>query len=137
MFLKTPPAIHTLAPHTSILVHTHAQGFACSPGRNGVAEGPARVITSLATQASTVQPGDIIVATYTSPAWTPLFSLVVGILLEDGGMLSHGAVVARECGIPAVTQIQDATVAIKTGDIIRVDGEAGTVTILSLAEEEE
>ena len=102
-----------------------------------MAEGPARVITSLATQASTVQPGDIIVATYTSPAWTPLFSLVVGILLEDGGMLSHGAVVARECGIPAVTQIQDATVAIKTGDIIRVDGEAGTVTILSLAEVEE
>ena len=53
-------------------------------------------------QARDVRTGEILVAEYTSPAWTPLFSLVVGIVLEHGGMLSHGAVVARECGIPAV-----------------------------------
>ena len=98
------------------VVGQRIQGFACSPGRvRGAADddddgqggsapgvtGPCRVITSLADQARDVRAGEILVAEYTSPAWTPLFSLVVGIVLEHGGMLSHGAVVARECGIPA------------------------------------
>ena len=66
------------------------------------------MVTSLAEQAREVRAGEILVAAYTSPAWTPLFSLVAGIVLEHGGMLSHGAVVARECGIPCVAQVRDA-----------------------------
>ena len=65
------------------------------------------MVTSLAEQAREVRAGEILVAAYTSPAWTPLFSLVAGIVLEHGGMLSHGAVVARECGIPCVAQVRE------------------------------
>lgn len=113
------------------------QGFPCSPGRGGgggTVTGPCRVITSLADQAKDVRAGEILVAEYTSPAWTPLFSLVVAVVLEHGGMLSHGAVVARECGIPAVSQVADATAGFATGDILSVDGVTGVVTVVLIAE---
>ena len=111
------------------------QGFACSPGRTGDAvEGSVRVVTSLVAQAENVVDGEILVATYTSPAWTPLFSLIQGLVLEDGGMLSHGAVVARECGIPAITQLKGATQLFRTGDVVRLDGVSGTLTVVRLAD---
>lgn len=100
----------------------------------GAVEGVARVITNLADQASSVKAGEILVAHYTSPAWSPLFSLIAAIVLESGGMLSHGAVVARECGIPAVSQIKSASQDINTGDVIRVNGVSGKVEILKRVE---
>jgi phosphohistidine swiveling domain-containing protein len=91
----------------------------------GVAEGRARVV--LRPQDAELQDGDILVAAFTDPAWTPLFSAVRGIVLEVGGLMTHGAVVARELGLPAVVGIDDATRLIRDGERIRVDGFLGTV----------
>jgi pyruvate,water dikinase len=77
-----------------------------------------------------LQRGEILVARYTNPGWTPLFNLAGGIVIEEGGLLSHGAVVAREYGIPAVLRIEGATSIFHTGQRLRIDGSAGTVEIL-------
>ncbi|WP_425307660.1 PEP/pyruvate-binding domain-containing protein [Ammonicoccus fulvus] len=86
-----------------------------------------------------MQPGEILVAAITTPAWTPLFALAAGVVTDVGGPLSHSSIVAREYGIPAVLGTTVATARIKTGDRILVDGEAGTVTLLDVevAEPEE
>jgi phosphohistidine swiveling domain-containing protein len=105
-------------------------GFGCSVGAAGApVTGLARIVPSL-DQAHRVQAGEVLVTRVTSPAWTPLFSLVRAIVLEEGGMLAHGAVVARECGIPAVSQVREASRVIRTGDTLVVDGAAGTVTVI-------
>src|SRR5262249_46466672 len=80
-------------------------GIAASGGR---AEGTARVIETLA-NANRLQPGEILVTRATDPSWTPLFPLAGGLVLEVGGQLSHGAIVAREYGLPAVVNVPDAT----------------------------
>lgn len=95
----------------------------------GVAQGVARVVARLEDLAS-VQPGDILVTTTTTPAWTPLFPSLAGLVTETGGILSHAAVVAREYGLPAVVGAAGATATIVDGSTIRIDGTAGTVTIL-------
>lgn len=99
------------------------------PGASGVAEGPARVISSVE-ELKTVQPGEILVALTTSITWTPLFSLVKGAVLDRGGTLSHAAVVCREFGIPCVLNTFQATQKIKNGQMIRVDGNEGSVYFL-------
>ena len=81
-------------------------------------------------QASTLKPGEILVTRITSPAWTPLFALVAGLVLEEGGSLSHGAVVARECGVPCILQISQAMSRIRTGDLLLIDGAESSVTVL-------
>ena len=91
------------------------------------------MITDLANEAKFVKRGEILVAHYTSPAWTPLFSLVNGVVLEEGGMLSHGAVVAREFCIAALSQIRNATKILKSGDKIRMNGDTGVLEVLELA----
>ncbi len=101
-------------------------GIGCS---NGVVEGRARVVRSEADFAS-VQQGEILVAVATNPGWTPLFVLVKGVVTEIGGALSHGAIIAREYGIPMVAGVPEATRKIRTGDIIRVNGTLGTVEII-------
>jgi len=101
-------------------------GFAASPG---VAEGPARVIFS-ADQIGEVQDGEILVAPLTAPSWAPAFSVAAGVVTDIGGMMSHAAIVCREYGLPAVTGTAFGTRQIKTGQLIRVDGSAGTVTVL-------
>jgi len=106
------------------------RGTPCSTGTDGAVVGVARVVPTLA-QANIVQPGDIIVTHYTSPAWTPLLSLARAIVLEEGGILSHGAVVARECGIPAVASVRGVTAAVRSGDTLYVDGATGEVRVLS------
>ncbi len=78
-----------------------------------------------------MRPGDVIVAVITTPAWTPLFALASAVVTEIGGPLSHGSIVAREYGIPAVVATGDATRRIHTGQVITVDGSAGTVTLRS------
>ncbi|HHC07904.1 MAG TPA: hypothetical protein ENK55_04230 [Actinobacteria bacterium] len=102
------------------------KGFAASPG---VAEGPARVILT-ADQIGEVQEGEILVAPLTAPSWAPIFNKIKATVTDIGGMMSHAAIVCREYGLPAVTGTAFGTKQIKTGQVIRVDGSTGTVTIL-------
>ena len=92
----------------------------------GVLTGTARVLRSL-DDAGRLRPGDILVTRATDPGWTPLFHVAGGLVMELGGMLSHGAVVAREYGLPAVVRVPDATRAIADGRTITVDGGRGVV----------
>jgi len=78
-----------------------------------------------------VQPGEILVAPLTDPGWTPYFIPAAGIVMDLGGQLTHGSIVAREYGIPAVANVGSATRRIKTGQMIRVDGNCGVVTIIA------
>lgn len=101
-------------------------GAGASPG---VAEGTARVVAGPHDLAR-VQPGDVLVAATTTPAWTPLFPSLAALVTETGGILSHAAVVAREYRIPAVVGAAGATSAIPDGARVRVDGTTGEVTLL-------
>lgn len=98
------------------------------PVSSGAIEGIAKVITD--PTKATISKGEILVAPFTDPGWTPLFINASGLVMEIGGLLTHGTVVAREYGIPAVVGITDATKIIKTGQKIRVDGNAGFVMII-------
>ncbi len=93
-----------------------------------VVEGTAKVV--LDPKGASVAKGEILVASFTDPGWTPLFVDAAGVVTEVGGMLTHGAVVAREYGIPGVVGVVDATKLIRTGQRIRVDGTAGIVEVL-------
>ena len=96
-----------------------------TPASPGIAHGIARVIRSPV--GARLEPGEVLVAPSTDPGWTPLFLTAGALVMEMGGMMSHGAVVAREYGIPAVVGVPDATGRIATGERITVDGSAGTV----------
>jgi len=100
-------------------------GFGVS---SGIVEGFARVVRS--PLEARMQPGEILIAPFTDPGWTPLFIHAKGLVLEVGGMLTHGAIVAREYGIPAVVGVNEAMERINTGDLLRVDGDKGLVTVL-------
>lgn len=99
------------------------RGIPCSAG---VAEGTARVATNL-DEARALAAGEVLVACYTDPGWTPLFSRIAAVVTETGGLLSHAAVIAREYGVPAVLAVPDATSRVHTGERVRVDGSGGTV----------
>jgi phosphohistidine swiveling domain-containing protein len=99
------------------------------PGSAGVARGTARVIHSLA-EAGKLQPGDVLVTLSTEPPWTPLFATASAVVTDNGGVLSHSAVVAREYRIPAVVGTGNATTIFKDGQLIEVDGNAGTVRVI-------
>ena len=101
-------------------------GFAASPG---VVEGSARVVLDLQALGE-LEPGEILVAPVTSPSWTPVFGKIAAAVSDIGGIMSHAAIVSREYGLPAVVGTGTATSRIRTGDRLRVDGDAGTVTIL-------
>jgi pyruvate,water dikinase len=100
------------------------RGIPASPGR---ATGPARVI--LDPHAAQLAQGEILVAPSTDPGWTPLFLTASGLVMETGGAMSHGAIVAREYGIPAVVGVGEATRRIQTGQSVTVNGSSGTATI--------
>jgi pyruvate,water dikinase len=95
----------------------------------GTVEGRARVILDMADAA--VEPGDILVTAFTDPSWTPLFIGIAGLVTEVGGPMTHGAVIAREYGLPAVVGVEGATRLIRDGQRIRVDGAAGYVELLT------
>ncbi|TFB69769.1 PEP-utilizing protein mobile subunit [Cryobacterium glaciale] len=105
---------------------TQLTGFAGSPG---IAEGRARVVLR-PDQLDTVQEGEILVSPVTSPSWTPVFGRIRASVSDIGGIMCHAAIVSREYGLPAVVGTGFGTSTIKTGQLIRVDGNAGTVTIL-------
>ena len=102
------------------------KGMAASPG---IVEGLARVIRS-PDQLSEIQEGEILVTPVTSPSWAPVFGKIKATVTDIGGMMSHAAIVCREYGLPAVTGTGKGSTLIKTGQRLRVDGNAGTVSII-------
>jgi pyruvate,water dikinase len=98
------------------------------PVSSGVIEGRARVISNM--EDADLADGDILVTPFTDPSWTPLFVSIQGLVTEVGGLMTHGAVIAREYGLPAVVGVENATKLIKDGQRIRVHGTEGYVEIL-------
>jgi rifampicin phosphotransferase len=98
------------------------------PVSSGTVEGRARVILDMGV--ADLEPGDILVTAYTDPSWTPAFVAIAGLVTEVGGLMTHGAVIAREYGLPAVVGVELATGLISDGQRIRVNGTEGWVEIL-------
>jgi pyruvate,water dikinase len=98
------------------------------PVSAGMVQGRARVILDMAE--ADLEPGDILVTAYTDPSWTPVFVAINGLVTEVGGVMTHGAVIAREYGLPAVVGVEGATRLIRDGQRIRVDGTNGYVEVL-------
>jgi len=133
------PAVKLLWGITSDTVKAWAQaadpisgqipGFAASPG---VVEGIARVLSSV-NEIDQIEGDEILVCPVTSPSWGPVFGKIKAAVSDSGGMMSHAAIVAREYGMPAVVGTGSATKKIRTGDLVRVDGGEGVVTVLERA----
>jgi len=128
----TPPRVITSEGEIITGRYQHEQlpdgalaGLAVS---SGIIEGRARVIPNL--EAANLEAGDILVTTFTDPSWTPLFVFIKGLVTEVGGLMTHGAVIAREYGLPAVVGVEQATKRIKDGQRIRVNGTEGYVELL-------
>lgn len=98
------------------------------PVSSGVIEGRARVVTSM--DEAKMEEGDILVTVFTDPSWSPLFVSVKGVVMEIGGVMTHGAVIAREYRLPAVVGVENATKRIRDGQMIRVNGTEGYIEIL-------
>jgi phosphoenolpyruvate synthase/pyruvate phosphate dikinase len=98
------------------------------PVSSGVIEGRACVIVNL--EDAELEAGDILVTSYTDPSWTPLFVSIKGLVTEVGGLMTHGAVIAREYGLPAIVGVENATKLIKNGQRIRVNGTDGYIELL-------
>jgi pyruvate,water dikinase len=115
--------------HGKLEKHTEVnkvfQGIPCAQGK---VAGRVRVIESI-DESAKLQPGDILVTRFTDPGWTPLFSLLSGVITETGGILSHAAVIAREYGIPAVLAVQDATRKLTDDQRVILNGNNGEVQI--------
>ncbi|WP_347551756.1 phosphoenolpyruvate synthase [Pseudalkalibacillus hwajinpoensis] len=105
-----------------------AEAIVGLPVSSGVIEGRARVILNM--KDADLEDGDIIVTSFTDPSWTPLFLSIKGLVTEVGGLMTHGAVIAREYGLPAVVGVENATKLIKDGQRIRVHGTEGYIEIL-------
>lgn len=98
------------------------------PVSSGVVEGKARVILNM--EEANLEEGDILVTAFTDPSWTPLFVSIKGLVTEVGGLMTHGAVIAREYGLPGVVGVENATKLIKDGQRIRVHGTEGYIETL-------
>ena len=105
------------------------------PVSPGVVEGTVRVVRD--PRGVRLEPGEILVCPATDPGWTPLFLTAGALVMEIGGMVTHGSVVAREYGIPAIVGVHEATTRLHTGQRVRVDGTQGRVTLLDQAPEAE
>ena len=125
---ETPPMVAKFygVPGTARVEGDVVHGTAASGGR---AVGRARVVRGPEDFAR-VESGEVLVCTTTTPAWTPLFGSIAGLVTDTGGILSHGAVVAREYSLPAVVGAEVATNTIPDGARVEVDGDAGTVTVV-------
>lgn len=128
---RTPPRVMTSEgeiPRVSHSGDVPAGALAGSGVSAGIVEGIVRVITDPVGQV--LGKGEILVAPYTDPGWTPLFINAAGVVIEVGGMMTHGSVVAREYGIPAVVSVPDATTLLRTGQRIRVNGDEGWAMVI-------
>jgi pyruvate,water dikinase len=104
-------------------------GTAVSPGE---VEGPACILRSPEDHPK-MRTGGILVAPTTDPGWTPIFARAAGVVVELGGVMSHAGTVAREYGLPCVSNVDDATRRLRDGDLLRVDGTRGTVEVVRRA----
>jgi phosphohistidine swiveling domain-containing protein len=127
----TPPAVVTSDGESIAFVDKRdlpANSLAGTAVSGGTYEGTARVVHDPAKEE--LGAGEVLIARFTDPGWTPLFGHAGALVMEVGGQMTHGSVIAREIGIPAVVAVEGATSKIRSGDRIRVDGERGFVTIL-------
>lgn len=128
----TPPRVITSEGEVIVGKRSTAQlpehALSGTPVSPGVVEGRARIVRK--PDEASLEPGEILIAPFTDPGWTPLFHQAKGLVMEVGGIMTHGAVVAREYGIPAVVGIENATRLIKDGQYIRLDGTQGYVLVL-------
>jgi pyruvate,water dikinase len=129
----TPPRVLTSDGEVVVGAYPHEDvppgalvGLAVSAG---TVEGRARVILDIAE--ADLEAGDILVTAYTDPSWTPVFVSIAGLVTEVGGLMTHGAVIAREYGLPAVVGVEQATRLIRDGQLIRLNGTDGYVELLS------
>jgi phosphohistidine swiveling domain-containing protein len=125
------PPSHLLGyrPHDPANAVTNTGGLVGAPGAPGVATGPVRIINSLQ-ELSRIQPGDVVVTYAIDPAWTPVFGIIAGAISVEGGMLAHAAVLGREYGLPVVLGLRDATIRLKEGMRVTIDGTSGAVILL-------
>ncbi len=137
--MDPPPVLGTRPPSRAERVsserirHMHpgdSEILSGSGGSAGIARGPARMATSLE-QAGRLKRGEVLVAETLSSSWTPLFATAAAVVTDTGGILSHAAVVAREYGLPAVLGTNNATSLLHDGDLIEVNGDEGTVRLVS------
>ena len=126
-YWKGQPSYEEVKPESDTVL----RGIGVSPG---IVEGRARVL--LRPDASDFRPDEILVAPTTDPSWSSIMFVSAGLVMDIGGALSHAAMVARELGVPCVVSTGNGTRAIRTGDLIRIDGRRGTVEVLSRAGEE-
>lgn len=128
----TPPRVMTsegeIITPTAILGDFPENALIGTPVSAGIAQGKARIVRK--PEEAQLHEGEILVAPFTDPGWTPLFQSAVALVTEVGGLMTHGSVVAREYGIPAVVGVEDALKKIKDGQIIRVDGTRGYVELI-------
>jgi pyruvate,water dikinase len=127
-------------PGPSQIIHRYFFGTIAPPSdervvrgsgaSQGVVTGRARIVRSLA-ESGSLLPGEVLVCKTTAPPWTPLFAIAAAVVTETGGILSHSAICAREYGIPCVVGTQVATSRIPDGAVVTVDGNKGTVTVVS------
>ena len=112
----------------------NSKGYKGIPVSPGIYEGPVKVLKN-PEEGHRLKQGDILVATSTNPAWTPLFLVIGGLIMETGSPISHGSIVAREYGIPAIACVHDATTRFLDGQYIRINGETGNIEVLNKAGE--
>jgi phosphohistidine swiveling domain-containing protein len=127
MFVGTPTPISRAAAHDRAA--GVIEGLGVSPG---VVEGVARVVLDPATS-DPLEPGEILVCAATDPSWVGHFLVAAALVIDVGGPMSHGAIVARELGVPCVINTVAGTSRLRTGDTVRIDGTAGTVEVLERA----
>ena len=129
--LRAPRLLTSLgeAIHSDTDPADSTEGLTGVPVSPGVAEGPVRILSS-PEEGHTLEAGEILVTVGTNPAWTPLFLKIGGLIMETGGAISHGSVVAREYGVPAVSGITGACRTLRTGERVRLNGENGLVELL-------
>lgn len=125
-----PPTTFVGAPRSVLLPPSGGEQLRGLAASSGIVEGRARILRSEA-EMGLLQPGEILVVHATDVGWTPLFMVAAGVVTELGGALSHAAIVARELGVPSVVSVASATHALRTGDLIRVDGDRGVVERIS------
>ena len=111
------------------LEHRDSDGLRGKPVSAGVVRGNARVVQNLA-ELGTVQAGEILIAPVVDVGWTPYFPLIAGLVTEVGSAVSHGCVVAREFGLPAIVGVVGATDALVSGQLVELDANQGLITVL-------
>ena len=124
--LHLDPPVDSPLPVSDDESHT-IEGTGVSPG---VVQGRAVVVLDPFDSGDVVEDGDIVVCPWTDPSWAPTMMVSAGLIIETGGPLSHGAIIARELGVPCVVAVADATRRLRTGDTVRIDGGSGTIEIL-------